>query len=532
MRKMIADSSKVFGERLETIPDGRWSERLYLTGLTAGDRDSHVEMVTFEKRGDKLTVSNAGTSPQAGAGNSPYAILRAAVISALNICLAYDQQGCVAGVANHVFFEPVPGTRNVPTHPAAVSGILSTMVSVNLAGVVTAKMLLAGPPEVRLHAMASGAMALPLASFAIGINEAGEFIGVDGVSGGTPTCQAGGFGAFPHRDGVDAGGSWWLMNTTSGNVEEMERAGMMLALYRAEKRDSGGPGRWRGGNSMTIATLKHKIATVVGQFSFADPSASAAIGLGGGFYGLGGNYLRATGIDDVLAAGRMVGSREDVEDEAGGELERLHPRTLIESVPAGDCLITEYNGGGGYGDPLLREPELVAGDVLEQDVSREQAERHWGVLLDGDGAVERTATEERRTRIRKDRLREGTPPSAPSPLGNQDHSIPALIPGAGGSTDIVSGPDGPRWACSHCGADLGSAGGSFKQGCAVVDREGPTVDPLLYPDPKTTGDPDMIVRQHMCPACGTLVAQEFCRRADPPHADILLFLDDGAPLTP
>ena len=39
-------------------------------------------------------------------------------------------------------------------------------------------------------------------------------------------------------------------------------------------------------------------------------------------------------------------------------------------------------GGGGYGDPLERELELVEGDVLDGYVSTEGARRHYGVVID------------------------------------------------------------------------------------------------------------------------------------------------------
>jgi N-methylhydantoinase B len=520
MRKMIADTSKVFSRRLREIPDGRWSERLYVTGLSAGDRDSHVEVITLTKQGDRIVVGNEGTSRQAGPGNSPYAIFRASVVSALTMGLAFDQQGCAAGVANHVFFEPVPETRNVPTHPAAVSGILSTMITVNLAGIVAGKMMLSGPPEVRSHANASGAMAVPLASFAVGIDEQGNFVGVDAVAGGTMICQAGGFGAFPNRDGVDAGGSWWLMNTTAGNVEEMEKAGVMMAVYRVEKPDSGGPGRWRGGNTMSIAVMKHKIFSAVGQFSFADPSASTAVGLAGGFYGMGGNYLRAAAADESFRAGRMPSRREDLEAERGGELERLHPRAVIAPIPAGDCLITEYNGGGGYGDPLWREPEQVVADVADEHISAVKARLHWGVVIDADGGFDAAATAARREEIRARRASEAV--GSEQRPSNVDREV--LIAGAGGGVDAVAGEDGPRWACAECHVDLGPVDETFKHACGRIEHEGQEVDPLLYPDPHTTGDPEIVLRQYVCPGCATLLAQEFCHSTDDPYPDFSLSL--------
>jgi N-methylhydantoinase B len=520
MRKMIADTSKVVSERLQRIPDGTWSERVYVTGISGDDHESHKEVITLTKRGDRVICTNEGTSPQAGPGNSPYAILRASVVAALTTGFAYDQQGCSGGVANHVFFEPVPGTRNVPTHPAAVSAILSTMITVNLAGIVASKMLMSAPPDVREHANASGALAIPLANFTVGLTEKGEHVGVDAVAGGAMNPLAGGFGAFPHRDGVDTGGSWWLMNTTAGNAEEMEKAGVVMAVYRIEKTDSGGPGRWRGGNGVSLALKKHKIFQAVAQFSYVDSTANMAVGLGGGYYGLGGNYLRVTDVDDLWNKGVMPARREDLEEAHGGPLDRVHPRAIIFPLPQGDCLITEYNGGGGFGDPLLREPERVARDVDELKVSRSRADMHWGVVLADDGSVDVGATERRREEIRSARLSSAVLPDGGS-LGKSEGAT-VLIAGAGGSVDVVDSDAGGTWACSECSELLGPATTTFKHACAKIERKPQDFDELLYGDPAVFGDAEIVLRQYACPSCATLLSQEFCHADDDPYPDFSL----------
>ena len=58
-------------------------------------------------------------------------------------------------------------------------------------------------------------------------------------------------------------------------------------------------------------------------------------------------------------------------------------------------------GGGGYGDPLEREPERVLADVREGLVSVEAAEREYGIILDATrAAIDRNATTERRQELK------------------------------------------------------------------------------------------------------------------------------------
>ena len=62
----------------------------------------------------------------------------------------------------------------------------------------------------------------------------------------------------------------------------------------------------------------------------------------------------------------------------------------------GDALYLRWNGGGGYGDPLEREPERVRNDVADGTVSRDAAHDIYGVVLDDRLAVDAVATAMRR----------------------------------------------------------------------------------------------------------------------------------------
>ena len=69
----------------------------------------------------------------------------------------------------------------------------------------------------------------------------------------------------------------------------------------------------------------------------------------------------------------------------------------IQTIPAGDRLIVEMPGGGGYGDPLTRDTVAVADDVRLGLVSMEAAERDYGVVFNQEGTIDETATAERRS---------------------------------------------------------------------------------------------------------------------------------------
>jgi N-methylhydantoinase B len=65
---------------------------------------------------------------------------------------------------------------------------------------------------------------------------------------------------------------------------------------------------------------------------------------------------------------------------------------------AGEKIVYDYGGGGGWGDPLDRDSQAVLDDVLDEYVSIEGAARDYGVVLTGSLedltlAVDETATE-------------------------------------------------------------------------------------------------------------------------------------------
>jgi N-methylhydantoinase B len=66
----------------------------------------------------------------------------------------------------------------------------------------------------------------------------------------------------------------------------------------------------------------------------------------------------------------------------------------------GDIYRHVMAGGGGFGDPLEREPECVRADVLDGKVSREHARSAYGVIIDDDTRVNAAATRAMRADLR------------------------------------------------------------------------------------------------------------------------------------
>ncbi|HEX4553835.1 MAG TPA: hydantoinase B/oxoprolinase family protein, partial [Xanthobacteraceae bacterium] len=91
---------------------------------------------------------------------------------------------------------------------------------------------------------------------------------------------------------------------------------------------------------------------------------------------------------------------------------RLPTRYADYPLQAGDTFRLDTPGGGGYGDPLRRDPQRVLADIREGDVSPEAAEKHYGVVVEmvaGSWTVDHAMTMRRRAQIQagKDEDRHG-----------------------------------------------------------------------------------------------------------------------------
>jgi len=159
---------------------------------------------------------------------------------------------------------------------------------------------------------------------------------------------------------------------------------MPLRVERSELRcDSGGEGRTRGGLG-----LRREIRLLDGEARYSVLSDRAVLPPFG---------VRGAGP----AASVWVSIRRDAE-----ETELATPGKVTgHAISAGDTVIMESAGGGGYGDPLTREPERVRQDVLAGYVSTARARLGYGVVLAPDGEVDARATLAERARLAAARRR-------------------------------------------------------------------------------------------------------------------------------
>ena len=169
--------------------------------------------------------------------------------------MLFDQMFVIEGALRHCEFDVVPGTITCATRPAAVSGspAVDLLQSIGLGGLVISKMLAHLQRRGAAHRGAElhGRALFPInpsgrrpARRAVQLVPArpGRRRPVRHSTGATARTPAAGPGTWP---------------STMPNVEETELFYPMLFLWRREVPDSGGAGRWRGGNGAELAFVPH-----------------------------------------------------------------------------------------------------------------------------------------------------------------------------------------------------------------------------------------------------------------------------------
>jgi N-methylhydantoinase B len=101
----------------------------------------------------------------------------------------------------------------------------------------------------------------------------------------------------------------------------------------------------------------------------------------------------------LVGGGAGVTSLNYVRDAGDKDFKTMDPVHM--SAAAGSSVRVATAGGGGWGDPLERDPARVLEDVVDDFVSLDSAREDYGVVIDADaGTVDLKATEETRARMR------------------------------------------------------------------------------------------------------------------------------------
>ncbi len=352
--RLIDYSERRMRHEIERIPDGtyRFSDQLDDDGVTREPVQLVVE-VTVD--GSDITFDFSESAPQTlGPMNATEAITAGSVYYTLR-CLTDPSIPPNAGCYRPVSLVTPRGTVTNPRPPAAVVG----------GNLETAQ---------RLCDVLIGALSQALPDRAIAAC-CGQMCNV-GMGGTDPAGSkqyayyetiGGGLGARFSTDGID-GIHCHMTNTMNTPVEALEIAYPFLVTHYCLIPDTGGPGRFRGGLGIRrdYQVIDHETTFSI----LAERRRTRPYGLFGGKPASSGRDL----LDPGTPAEKVIPGKHTV---------RLKPGQLVS---------IHTPGGGGYGDPLNRDPQAVLTDLLDGRISYPHARKQYGVILTEDGRIDEQGT--------------------------------------------------------------------------------------------------------------------------------------------
>jgi N-methylhydantoinase B len=361
------------GRMRRAIRGLRAGEYVYEAHLEAGTE--RLEPLTVRAKvtvaGDTITVDLAGTSPQ--------------TLGPTNVGPAMAPTGAFTIIKS--FLDPGSDVNSGAFRPLTVITPPGTIVNANppapCGGMVEVKYC--------VESAVMGALAQALDGKIAGdLKGGGNHCYVGGPHPRTGETfifyeyPAGGTGGFDGGDGNNTVRTWTESDmTTLQPIEAVEQLYPVRIERTALREDSGGPGRWRGGLGLTREVRIQAAGTQLSVL--AEKAVLPPFGVCGGAAGATNRFwVRRNG-------------------------ERVQPSPLPGKVSGfplepGDVLLMESSGGGGFGDPLERDPARVAADVSEGYVTEGTAAALYGVIL-RDGIPDDAATAARRSELRGARLR-------------------------------------------------------------------------------------------------------------------------------
>lgn len=344
IRELRSRAAAQMRAEIARIPDGTYRSRAYVDSDGVVDEPLTIALAV-EKKGDTLTFDFSGSSrPCAGPMNSVLATTMSSVYLAVRHI--FPDVPINAGAFEPLVVRRPEGTFLDARYPRPVSGCAAE-VSQRIAEAVFAALVQALPEKV------TAAPAGSSGNFALGGHDPAR--GRDYVM---YQISGGGYGGNFHHDGLTNGCST-IGISKSPPVEIMEQAFPVLYRHYALREGSGGAGKHRGGFG-----LAYEVELLRGE-------ARTSFVMDHGRFGPQG----------------VLGGRDGAVNEVivfrDGEAHIPPHLSKEQDIPlkAGDSVRVGTPGGGGYGDPRERDPELVRRDVELGYYTPEQARDLFGVAL-------------------------------------------------------------------------------------------------------------------------------------------------------
>ncbi|MSO70010.1 MAG: hydantoinase B/oxoprolinase family protein [Alphaproteobacteria bacterium] len=363
---LMDHSERLMRQAIDALPDGSYSALGHVDGFEDDPerRDLKIK-VTVTIKGSDITVDLTGTDRQIDDRplNMPLegTVDCAIWLTVRSILLDSFVHGHIpqnSGLVRPITIIAPKGTLVNPNFPAPTiarfcpGNIVADTLMRALAGAVP-RQVSAGVGNLKVIAYS-------------GLREGGHWVHMD--------IHEGSYGGRYGKDGMDTVDTLYA-NTRNNPIEDIE-SHLPLRVLRYEIREGeAAPGQWRGG----IGSVREVEFLEDGSFSIeGDGHMYAPWGFQGGH------------------DGQTAGLRFHAKTGATVALPSMMPNKRCK---LGDRLVLLGTCGGGYGDPLMREPDAVLSNVLDGFVTLSSAKDDYGVVITAAKTIDRAAT----AALRRDR---------------------------------------------------------------------------------------------------------------------------------
>ncbi len=364
-------SERMLRSRIAELPDGVYRAEGFIDGFVDSPNENEKDLkiaVTLTVEGSDIHVDFEGTAAQVDLPiNMPfegtvdvavYLTIRSILLdSALTEYVPQND-----GLTRPVKITAPKGTLTNPIFPAPT-------IARFCPGNIVADTVMRALSEVAPRNVSAGVGNLKVVAYS-GLVGEDYWVYMD--------ITEGSYGGRYGKDGMDAVDTLFA-NTRNNPVEDIE-SHYPLRVDRYELRDDvgSGPGKWRGG----LGSVRQISFLEEGRFALeGDGHRFAPWGIFGGEEGIAGDLILNPGKD--------------------GE-QHLPSKIPDRRMKAGETVRTVSPCGGGYGDPLQRDPARVLDDVLDGFVSEENARKQYGVVL-SSGRVDAAETKSLREKMAGER---------------------------------------------------------------------------------------------------------------------------------
>ena len=363
---VMQHSERLMRQAIAALPDGTYSATTYIDGYLDDPEPSRKELplcVAITVTGDEMVVDLTGTAPQI-----PDKPINMPLQGTVDIAIWLTVRSVLLDTAIHGHI-PVNDGLVRPIKIVAPEGCLANPVfpAPTIArfcpGNQLADTVMKALAEVAPSQVSAGIGNLRVIAFS-GLQDSEHWVHMEIFEGS--------YGGRDGKDGMDAVDTLYA-NTRNNPIEDIE-SHLPLRVDRYELReDVCGAGQWRGG----LGSVR--------EFVYLNDGGASVEGEGHKFppWGFRG------GSD-----GGAAGLRLDRANGQGGELPSKVPHTPVQ---VGDRFVCVGPAGGGYGDPRLRDPEMVLADVTDGLITVARAADDYGVVITDDLRIDEAATAQRRS---------------------------------------------------------------------------------------------------------------------------------------